>query len=172
MTAYLFWYLFTGVQNGSVKHSWLYTSIQSKFPPWFWLISHYLVRCSPRFLCLWDISLKLVTRSLSWASVPAFQEQESWYSLFSWCELFHILGSCLSWKIHSCKVEFTFISSSFSPMKNFASKAYGFSKILLFFILKNVFCFKLTWYQILACGNFLQPGSSKIWSSFYMVLLY
>lgn len=103
---------------------------------------------SPSFLCLWDISLKLATRSLSWASVPTFQEQESWDFLFSWCELVHIYGSCWSWKLHSCQVEVTFVSSSFSFMTNFPSKVYGLSKILFYFE---------------KCGFFSNWHSIKFW---------
>lgn len=134
-----------------------------------WLPTIHLVRCSPSFLCLWDIFLKLGARPLSPEQVSLLSKDRALILSFSWCRLVHILGSCWSWKLHSCGAELIFVSLSFCPMTNFISKSYSFSKILSFGILKNVVCFKSQLVEIFCNLEALQFGHLCTW--FYNIKL-
>lgn len=74
-----------------------------------WFPTILLVKCSPGFLCLCDISLKLGIRPLSLEHTSLLSKVRVLILSFCWCRLVHIHDSCLLWKLCSCWVELCFI---------------------------------------------------------------
>lgn len=172
MTAYIFCYLFTEVQNGSIKHSWWSTSVQSKFPPWFLLISHYPSSELQSKLLVFvrhfsEISNQVTVFSkcpyLSRTRVLRLSFFLMWVGPYTW-QLLIMETPQLSSRTYICFIQL---------MSNdkFCFKSVWFLKNPFLFW-KNVCFFKLTWYKIVGCGNFLEaPSFGHLFIWFYYIKL-